>query len=201
MSTSLDDTIVQELIDQLPIRRGHFRLESGHHGNLWLDLELLFHRPERLRRPMELLVSRLSRYGVDAVCSPLIEGAFVGLFAASLMGCCFSYASPSDAGSSADLFPVRYVIPPALRRELHGKRVAVVNDVINAGSAVRGTLADLAECGARVAVIGTLAVLGEPANRLAAEAQIPLEAMATLPNEIWIPQACPLCREGVPLSG
>jgi hypothetical protein len=38
---------------------------------------------------------------------------------------------------------VKYRIPPALRSQVRGKRVAIVNDVINAGSAVRGTFLDL----------------------------------------------------------
>jgi hypothetical protein len=33
-----------------PPRRGHFVLESGHHGNLWLDLNSLFLRPAALLR-------------------------------------------------------------------------------------------------------------------------------------------------------
>jgi orotate phosphoribosyltransferase len=36
------------LIEALAARRGHFRLESGHHGELWLDLDPLFARPARL---------------------------------------------------------------------------------------------------------------------------------------------------------
>ena len=32
----------QELLTLLAARKGHFRLESGHHRNLWLDLEPLF---------------------------------------------------------------------------------------------------------------------------------------------------------------
>ena len=35
---------VSELLSE---RRGHFVLESGHHGELWLELELLFLHPER----------------------------------------------------------------------------------------------------------------------------------------------------------
>ena len=36
------------LIEALPARRGHFRLESGHHGELWLNLDALFARPASL---------------------------------------------------------------------------------------------------------------------------------------------------------
>jgi orotate phosphoribosyltransferase len=30
-----------DLTTLVPARRGHFTLESGHHGNLWLDMERL----------------------------------------------------------------------------------------------------------------------------------------------------------------
>ena len=35
----------EKLLELLSVRRGHFVLESGHHGNLWLDLDSLFLRP------------------------------------------------------------------------------------------------------------------------------------------------------------
>jgi len=83
---------------------------------------------------------------------------------------------------------------------LRGKRVAIVNDVINAGSAVRGTLASLKECGAQPIAIGTLAVYGDAARDLAATHDVALEALASFPSRIWEPSACPLCAKGVPLN-
>src|SRR5688500_1121892 len=35
-----------ELLTLIHSRTGHFLLESGHHGNVWLDLELLCHHPQ-----------------------------------------------------------------------------------------------------------------------------------------------------------
>ena len=81
-----------------------------------------------------------------------------------------------------------------------GRRVAVVNDVINAGSAVRGTLADLYAAGAAPVAIGTLAVLGASASQIAAENQIALEQLVALENRIWIPSECPLCAQNLPLT-
>jgi len=41
---------MQEQVAQLlPKREGHFVFESGHHGEVWLDLELLFLRPRRVQ--------------------------------------------------------------------------------------------------------------------------------------------------------
>jgi hypothetical protein len=46
----MNQTMQDEVVRLLPIRRGHFRLESSHHGNLWPDLELLCLGLEPIRR-------------------------------------------------------------------------------------------------------------------------------------------------------
>jgi orotate phosphoribosyltransferase len=184
----------------LAFRKGHFRLESGHHGDLWLDLELLCLRPERVWRFTAELARRLSKHHVEAVCGPLIEGAFVALMVAAEMEVQFCYAERSAPPQSDTLYPVKYQIPGALRSKVHGKRVAIVNDVINAGSAVRGTFADLQASGAKPVAIGALLVLGTSASSFAADHHIPLESISQLPNNLWAPSECPLCAARVPLE-
>ena len=196
MSSSLDD----EVIALMPARRGHFLLESGHHGELWLDLELLCLAPEPVRGLATRLAARVAPHGVDAVCGPLVEGAFVALMVAAELGVPFTYSERFPDPDSRELFPVDYRVPRALRAKVRGRRVAIVNDVINAGSAVRATLRDLDVCGARVGVIGTLLVLGASAGRLAADRGVELETLASLPNNIWVPGECPLCARGLPLA-
>ena len=83
---------------------------------------------------------------------------------------------------------------------MSGRRVAIINDVTSAGSAVKGTWADLVACGANVIAIGTLAVLGPSIARFAEEGAIALEALATLPYEMWLPADCPLCASGEALT-
>jgi orotate phosphoribosyltransferase len=190
----------EQVAQLLPKREGHFVFESGHHGQVWLDLELLFLRPERVQPLAEALADRLRGYQAEAVCGPLVEGAFVGLMVASSLRVPFSYSEPVRDRRSTDLFPVSYPIPKSLGPKLRGRRVAIVNDVINAGSAVRGTLASLKECGAQPVAIGTLAVYGCAATNLAATHGVALESLASFPNRIWEPSACPLCANGVPLS-
>ena len=190
----------QEVIGVLAPRKGHFRLESGHHGDLWLDLELLCLHPPKLRPFATELARRLSSHNVEAVCGPLVEGAFVALMIASELDVEFFYAERFDPPRSDALYPVKYRLPDALRGKVRGKRVAIVNDVINAGSAVRGTFADLKVCGAEPVVMATLLVLGSSASSFAAGNNITLESLASLPNALWLPSECPLCASGVPLE-
>jgi orotate phosphoribosyltransferase len=188
-----------EVASSLNVRNGHFELESGHHGELWFDLELLLRRPESVRPLVTELARRLAAYEVDLVCGALVEGAFVALLAASELGLDFAYAERRVDPKREGLFPVDYRIPGALRDVVQGRRVAIVNDVINAGSAVGATLADLRACSATPVVIASLLVLGEAAERLADEAGVPVVALARHPNSIWTPEECPACADGIAL--
>ena len=203
------DQVVREQIMQneqgdvlrlLSGRDGHFRMESGHHGDRWLDLETLCFNVFACEQMAIRLCTRLAGHEIDAVCGPLVEGAFVALMVAEELVLPFTYSAPSEAPAGDRLFPVKYRIPNPLRPKLKGRRVAVVNDVIGAGSAVRGTLDDLRVCGAKVVVIGSLAVVGDAADKLAEENDVPLETLARIKSGIWAPNECPLCAQNVPLT-
>ncbi|MBM2843221.1 MAG: phosphoribosyltransferase, partial [Anaerolineales bacterium] len=94
------DRIQHPVARLMSSRSGHFLLESGHHGSLWLDLELLCLDPAAVRPFAVNLAARLKPYDVEAVCGPLIEGAFVALMVASELGLTFTYAErlPQDPG-------------------------------------------------------------------------------------------------------
>jgi orotate phosphoribosyltransferase len=190
----------QDVGSLLSARHGHFILESGHHGDLWLDLELLCLRPGPVRRLAIELAKRLRSHQVDAVCGPLVEGAFVGLMVASEIDVEFSYSERIDHSKNDALYPIEYRIPANLRPRLCGARVAIVNDVINAGSAVRGTYSDLKACGAVPVVISALLVLGTSALQFAEDESLALETIASLPNSIWPPSECPLCAGRIPFG-
>jgi len=192
--------IAFRLLDLLPTRKGHFRYESGHHSDTWIDLEGLCLHPEPVTRLAHQLADRLTRYEFDVVCGPLVEGAFVAWMVASRMEKSFAYAERIDDGRSDALYPVRYRVPKKLRDEVRGQRVAIVNDVISAGSAVRGTLADLIECGADTVVVAALAVLGMEFIEFAAANRLPLETLVRAPNTIYVPSVCPMCAARTPFN-
>src|SRR6202008_5143355 len=107
-------------------------------------------------------------------------GAYGALMVASELGVEFSYAErrpPSERQADALLFQVKYELPRVLRERVREKRVAIVNDVVSAGSAVRGALTDLRACGATVVAIGTLAILGTSAKRFAEEEGLVLASL------------------------
>jgi orotate phosphoribosyltransferase len=174
------------------MQRGHFVLESGLHAAMWMDLETLFLDPLRLDPMTAELATRVAKHDPEVICGPLVEGAFLGLAIARQLEIGFTYTERTA--------PYVYNLPRVLRQHVAGKRVGIINDVISAGSAVRGTAESLIDAGARIVVIGALLILGDWTRRFAAEKQIAVEALEEAPYEMWQPSDCPLCARGVPLE-
>ena len=190
----------EHLLSLVRERQGHFLLESGHHGDLWYQLETLCLRSREIRPFAARLAAQLLQYKVEVVCGPLVEGAFIALLVSLELGCEFAYAERFADTTREGLFPVEYRLPRALQPVVRGKRVAIVNDVISAGSAVRGTFSDLQALGARVVAIGALLALGDAIGKFTAEHHVALELLERMPNNLWMPSECPLCAAGVQLE-
>lgn len=193
--TDTDPAAGAELLQAVGASRGHFRYESGHHGDLWLDLDGAFVDARRARGWAARLARRAAECRPDVVCGPLTGGALVAQSVAAELGAGFVFAERSVSSGRA----VRYRVPDTLRDRVHGRRVLLVDDAVNAGSALLATLADLLECGARPAGFAALLTLGGAAARAAAEHGVPLFALASVERGMWAARDCPLCATGVPL--
>ena len=76
----------------------------------------------------------------------------------------------------------------------------MVDDVMSAGSALRGTFDEVMAHGAEPVVAGALLVLGATGAGYFAELGIAVEAVAREDYELWAPERCPLCAAGVPVE-
>jgi len=180
-------------------RRGHFRLESGHHSGLWLDLDGLFAEPKRIAPLVDNLTVALRPYSVSAVCGPLLGGAFLAQLVAHALDLEFCFTERVTQPHPG-LYQARYRLPSSFTVRIRGKRVAIVDDVMSAGSALRGTYTVLEAHGAKPVVVGALLVLGSTGADFFAQQGVPLEAAARDDYELWLPANCPLCAAGQPLE-
>jgi len=181
-------------------RRGHFRLESGHHGGLWLDLDPLFCDPRRIAPFVAALAAAIRPYEVEAVCGPLLGGAFLAQLVAQALGSEFFFTERVMPPRPDGLYPARYRLPPALAGRLRGRRIALVDDVMSAGSALRGTWAEVTSHGGVPVVAGALLVLGSTGAGFFAGRGVAVEAVARDDYALWPPEKCPLCADGVPIE-
>jgi orotate phosphoribosyltransferase len=165
-------------------RSGHFDLGTGYHGDLRLDLDALLLRPSLLRGQVRWLAARLREHSVDAVCGPLEGGAFLAYAVADLLGVAFlaGYRRPGETAG--------YRLP-AVPGGIGGWRVGVVDDAVNAGTAVVACLEELRGRGAVPVAVGTT---------VQARLRVPFYPASTVPSRTWPAERCPLCAEGTPCT-
>jgi orotate phosphoribosyltransferase len=196
----VNEVTTTAFLDLVSGRPGHFRLESGHHGGLWLDLDPLFAEPRRIEPFVSGLTRALRPHAVTAVCGPLLGGAFLAQLVAHALDVEFCFTERVMPSRSAGLYPACYRLPTAFARRVHGKRMAIVDDVMSAGSALRGTYEELRAHGGVPVVLGALLVLGSTGVDFFAERGLAVEAVARDDYPLWSPADCPLCAAGAPLE-
>jgi orotate phosphoribosyltransferase len=172
---------------------GHFRYESGHHGDLWLDLDPLTADARRLAAWGAALAALLPP--ADVVVGPFAGGAFLAQAVAVAAGCAVAHAEREVVEGR-----VVYRVPPGRRAGLDGAPVLVVDDVANAASALAASVDDVVACGGRLVGVGAPVTLGEAAEALARRFRVPFACLARLERRTWSPQACALCAEGTVLE-
>ena len=187
-------------LDLVAGRRGHFRLESGHHSRMWLDLDALFASPTEIEPFVTALAATLRPHKVAVVCGPLLGGAFLAQLVGRALGAQFCFTERMPPSPDAALFGVRYRLPPAFAERVRGRRIAMVDDVMSAGSALRGTYAELSAHGALPVVAAALLVLGTTGADFFTMHDVAVEAVAREEFDLWLPNECPLCAAGVPLQ-
>jgi orotate phosphoribosyltransferase len=192
--------VIDEVLDMLPVRSGHFLLESGYHANMWFTLDALFTAPHELAPAITALARNLAPYEPSAICGPLLGGAFLAQAIAMNLGLRFYYSEPAESRSPGKLFSATYGLPAALQQRVADERVALVDDVISAGSSVRATAASLTRAGASIIAVGTLVLLGTSASDYFENIGIPMEPLARRDFTVWSPDQCPLCQGRMPLE-
>jgi orotate phosphoribosyltransferase len=196
----MSETTAAAFLELVAWRRGHFQLESGHHGGLWLDLGPLFAEPRRIAPFVAALASALRPHNIAAVCGPLLGGAFLAQLVAHTNDVEFCFTERVMPTESGGLYSARYLLPPAFAPRLRGKRVAMVDDCMSAGSALRGTYAELKAHDAVPVVAGALLFRGTVGADFFAAQGVAVEAVARDSYDLWLPGDCPLCAAGLPLE-
>jgi orotate phosphoribosyltransferase len=172
---------------------GHFDLGTGYHGDLWLDLDTLFLQPALLRQPVRWMADRLREHAVDAVCGPLEGGAFLAYAVADLLAAAFlpGYRTPGETAG--------YHLPP-VPGGISGWRVGIVDDAVNAGTAVTACAEALRSQDALPVAVASLLALGDAGTVIPDQLGAPFHPAATLPSRTWPATECSLCAEGIPFT-
>jgi orotate phosphoribosyltransferase len=164
------------------LMRGHFRLTSGLHSDVYLQSALVLQHPEHAEALGRELAARFSDVGARTVLAPAIGGILVAHEVARALGarCLFS-----ERENGVMTLRRGFTLAP-------GERCLVVEDVITTGGSTREVVECVERTGGAVVGVGSLIDRSGGAARFA----VRRAALATVQATAWPAEACPLCRAG-----
>src|SRR5258708_39208932 len=88
------NVLQEEVLQLFAARKGHFRFESGHHGDLWREIPPAYIRPNRVRRYAVEFARLLAAHDVQTVRGPLVERALLAQMAPEELDAEFCFGEP-----------------------------------------------------------------------------------------------------------
>lgn len=167
------------------ILRGHFRLTSGRHSNVYFEKFRVLERPKVLSALCGQVAEHFAGQ-VDIVAGPTTGGIIIAFEVARQMGTSAVYIE-SEGGVKM------------LRRSASipaGARVLVVDDVLTTGLSIRETADVIGREGGRV--IGAAALIDRSNGNFEFEA--PVYSAYTVEAESWSPDDVPAWLAEIPIT-
>ncbi len=166
---------------------GHFLLKSGLHSPYFFQSAAVFQYPEHARALAEALAEKLRPFAPDFVIGPAIGGVVLSHLVAEALGARALFAEKDGAGGM-------FIREGLMVRP--NERFVAVEDVVTTGGSVQKTIEAARAKGAELLAVGAV-VDRSPAPP---EFGVPFVALARFVPKTYAPEACPLCRAGVPLQ-
>jgi orotate phosphoribosyltransferase len=168
------------------VQRGHFRLSSGRHSDVYVQKFRVFEHPGLTQ---SLGASIGAQFGdFDLVASPAVGAVLLGFATALAAGTPMVFSERVDGEM---VFRRGFQIPPRAR-------TLVVEDVITTGGSAR-EVCELVRRGSGE-VVGVGALLDRSARGADLGFSAPLKALLRLDAESWTEADCPYCARSEPLS-
>src|SRR5262245_4322730 len=162
--------------------RGHFRLTSGLHSDIYLQSALVLQYPEEAAVLGEGLAASFRGDRVQTVLAPAIGGILVAHEVARALGVRALFTEREDG-----VMRLRRGFSVAV-----GERCLVVEDVMTTGGSIREVVTCVESLGATVVGVGSLIDRSDGSASFA----VKRAALATVKATTWKPEDCPLCKAG-----
>jgi orotate phosphoribosyltransferase len=172
------------------ITGSHVVYTSGRHGSAYVNKDAVYPDTARVAELCALLAAAVRDAGIEVVCGPAMGGIILAQWTGHHLDRPAVYAEKAADGSM--------VLRRGYDRLVAGRRVLVVEDVLNTGGSLRATVRAVEGAGGTVVAAAALCNRG---GVRAADLGVPrLVTLLELPLDSFDATDCPLCRARVPIN-
>jgi orotate phosphoribosyltransferase len=188
MIANSDERVLALFKDSDALLQGHFKLTSGKHSEWYFEKIRLIENPAALEKIIDLLVEKIrsEKKEFEYVISPAYGAIAIGFLAALKLGKKFAFTQRVEEKMT---FRSGFT-------GLDGSRAVVIEDILTTG----GSLNEVVECLKQRAIrlAGIYVLVDRTAGEVLIEGR-PVGSLLAMKIQAFEPDACPLCKQGVPL--
>jgi orotate phosphoribosyltransferase len=179
------------------LEQDHFVYISGDHGSGWIDKDAIYPHTERVERLCRDMANVARGWGAEVVCGPATGGLIVAEWTAHELGV-LSVFTEHDPAPQDGAIRGRFVLRRGYDQVVNGKRVLVVDDIVNTGLSARQTVEAVRGAGGQV--VGAACLVSRGNVDAAGLGVSRYTYLLEYPIPAWPASACPLCQAGVPIN-
>jgi len=165
---------------------GHFLLTSGLHSPQYFQCALVLQDPALAQKLCWEIAYQFMEEKIDVVIGPAIGGIVIAQEIARLV-------------SARAIFAEREDNQMTLRRGFEikpGERVLVVEDVVTTGGSIKEVIELVKSSGGDLRGVGFLVDRSQGKINF----EVPKHALIEIDVITYVPESCPLCKQGIPLT-
>lgn len=166
---------------------GHFLLASGQHSPTFLQSTRLLQHPDKAEAVGGALAEKLSDLAPSFVIGPAMGGVVLAFVVARALGCRALFAEKNGAGGMR-VREAFEIVP--------GEPFVAVEDVLTTGGSLSKAIRAAEQAGGRC--LATACIIDRGLAQFSG--RLRPRSLARLEFPTYPPEACPLCRDGVPLE-
>ncbi len=179
------------------ITNSHIVYTSGHHGSIYINKDALYPHTKETSEVGRQFAEKYKDAHIDVVVGPAYGGIILSQWTAyhlsqlsgkEVLGV---YTQKTDSGGQA--FSRGY---DAL---VKGKNVLIVEDITNTGESAKKVVSAVQNVGATIVAVAVM-VNRNPTQVNSVFYGAPFMALADFPAESFSAEACPLCKQNIPIN-
>ncbi len=175
---------------------GHFVYTSGKHGSAYINKDAVYPHTDQISKLCREIARRFASSPVEVVIAPVIGGVILSQWVASHLS---ELKGREVLAVYAEKGGEEFLIRRGYDRLVRGKKVLVVEDILNTGGSVKKVVDATRAAGGDVLAVAALCNRGAVGSTDVGG--IPeIFSLVNLSLEAWDPASCPLCQKGVPVN-
>jgi orotate phosphoribosyltransferase len=175
----------------------HFVYISGDHGSGWIDKDAIYPHTERVEHLCRDMAGLVRSWGAEVVCGPATGGLIIAEWSAHELGVLSTFTE-HDPAPEGEALRGRFILRRGYDRVVAGKRVLVVDDIVNTGLSLRQTIEAVRGAGGDVIGAACLVSRGNVDAAGLGVSQFVYLLEHLIPA--WSASTCRLCQAGVPIN-